>query len=304
MQPRFYLDNSMWEKLACFDNTKKELFIQLSQPGIIKPIASETNFIELWGTHCYPSTIDIGNKVVDLMMRAMYRNPKILKSAPALIIEDYELGSRNRHTLKIYHPQSNIYFRKSINEFFRAAHGIGDSLKKIMALYAEYEKMNVSFLNICTQFITDIRQQYAPKALRLQRKQVSNDPEDFLKELDRWPQRVASAGAKNLGITRRVRLDIPLSRMGLLGILARANCYLLYNQIKQNMNPQKGDANDMFHCILGGIIGRFVTDEKQHKLPGMIRFAWKGNRNIKCYSYDSFIQFLEQKRNEMSCPIS
>jgi hypothetical protein len=183
----------------------------------------------------------------------------------------------------------------SFKTAIRAGLGFSDSLAKIQERYASHEKLRKVFCEDSKRFLESIKSHYTKDELRLERKRLPANPETFLAILERaeWIQKVAKVGAHNLRAKCKSSTRLPLRRMGLLGVFTRAWCYLLFSQIKNDMHPRDSDLDDMFHCLLAGVVGNIVSDEKPHKLPGMTRFAWQGNRNVKCYSFELFFKHLQ-----------
>jgi hypothetical protein len=295
VQPRFYLDNNIWERFTLPENAaQKDIFVRLAQNKIIKPLLSDTNFIELCGNFSNTSTIPIGKEIGILMMRVMYDGTKILKSAQTLIVEDSNLGSRKRHLLYRYLDSGKSVLYPSFKTVILAGLGFSDSLAKIQERYASHEKLRKIFCENSKRFLESIKSPYTQDELRRERKKLPAIPATFLARLEQaeWIQKVAKVGAHNLGARCKISTRLPLRRMGLLGVFARAWSYLLFCQLKNDMLPKDSDLDDMFHCLLAGVVGNIVSDEKPHKVPGMTRFAWQGNRKVKCYSFELFNKYL------------
>lgn len=295
MQPRFYLDNNIWERFTLPENAaQKDIFVRLAQNKIIKPLLSDTNFIELCGNYKTDSTIPIGYRMATLMMQVIHDSPKIMKSAHMLLVEDGNLPPKKRHSLVKYLDRGKSLFYSSMKVALRAGLGYSDSLARIRERYDEHAKLRESFREDSKRFLELVKSKYTRDEMHIVKKEVTSTPEQFLSGLEKrgWIQEVAKTGARNLGVKRKIPTHLSLGAMGLLGVFTRVWCYLLFNQIKNDMLPKSSDLDDMFHCLLAGVVGNIVSDEKPHKLPGMTRFAWQGNRNVKCYSFEIFNEYL------------
>jgi hypothetical protein len=274
----------------------KELFITLSQADVIRPVLSDFLAIEITGAFVSNDNRSIGHAIATLLMRSQHGiKPLVLKPLIDLVRDDTEAKFGTGDKLEIYDPKGEEKYWGFISPLILTHLGNRKALDSVARRYAKYDKDRQQFMDNSIVLLENFFALFPQPKKKQIIKELSIAPEDFIAQYEKLGavQEVALSQAEEWGIKCKIDKTLPLHNMGLLGIFVRALLYLKHLQIKTKKKPDIGDFADIHHSVLAGLPGNLVTGEKEHKLPSMFGFAWKGSGKVLCYSYECFIQYLK-----------
>ncbi len=286
-----YFDTNVWRELSKEENYSLcDELRYFKRNHKVRILPSVLIFFEICGLILNKEKLDELIRTVEIILDLAHDKPII--EPYDLISIDYSLSPNKRKLRPKF--ENPAKYNSSMKKVLRAASQESNHANEINYIrkyyHGELNKREI-FKKSADDFIKLLRSAFNSKAL----KKLSITPEQFVSDIEKrhWLQNCVKMWMNELGIKKRRSSSKPILYYGLAGRLWKAWAHVLYCQFIRGRSPRRSDYDDLFHIILGGVSGNFVSGDERAR--ECFNFTWQDKRKIRSFDLPEFLFILRAR---------